>query len=64
MGCICVECEHKCSEYNANYISDKSYYEWTLKEEKCVAEQTEDFRRRGLLPIENEVEPQESEDKE
>lgn len=34
----CITCEHKCSEYRNNYVSDRSYYEWVLKEEKCMAE--------------------------
>lgn len=38
MGCICIDCEHKCPEYRSNYISDRSYYEWVLKADKCEAE--------------------------
>ncbi len=38
MDCICIICERKCPEYYSNYISDKSYYEWTLKEDKCKVE--------------------------
>ena len=33
--CICVDCPHKCSEYENNITSDKAYYEWTVKKEKC-----------------------------
>lgn len=35
MECICIDCKHQCSEYWNNGISDKSYYEWTLKQEEC-----------------------------
>jgi hypothetical protein len=38
MDCICIDCDHKCSEYYSNYICDKNYYEWTLKEDKCRSE--------------------------
>lgn len=37
-GCICVECKHQCNEYFNNGVSDKSYYEWTRKEDKCMVE--------------------------
>lgn len=39
---ICDTClkKHKCSEYQANGVSEKSHYEWIQKSEKC--EDTED----------------------
>ena len=36
--CICVDCPNKCYEYENNSTSDKAYYEWTYKEDKCKAE--------------------------
>ena len=36
--CICVKCTHKCSEYFNNVTSDKAYYEWARKEERCLVE--------------------------
>jgi len=36
--CICVGCDHQCSEYNDSLTSDKAYYEWTLKQDECRAE--------------------------
>lgn len=35
-NCICIDCNHKCSEYYNNGISDKSYYEWSIKMDKCI----------------------------
>ena len=35
--CICADCLNKCYEYENNIISDKAYFEWTLKEDKCKA---------------------------
>ena len=36
--CICVDCPNKCCEYEYSITSDKAYYEWTYKEDKCKAE--------------------------
>lgn len=36
--CICVNCPNKCYEYENNSTSDKSYYEWAYKEDKCKSE--------------------------
>lgn len=35
--CICVDCPNKCYEYENNSTSDKAYYEWAYKEDKCKA---------------------------
>lgn len=37
-NCKCVECTHQCYEYYNNSTSDKAYYEWSIKEEKCEKE--------------------------
>ena len=36
--CICVDCPHKCGEFTSSMTSDKAYYEWALKEDKCRKE--------------------------
>ena len=36
--CICIDCTHKCYEYNTNMCSDKAYYEWCIKQKKCETE--------------------------
>ena len=36
--CICVNCPKKCYEYESSFTSDKAYYEWTYKEDKCKKE--------------------------
>lgn len=43
--CICIDCPNKCYEYKNNSTSDKSYYEWTYKEDKCKAERKNDKRK-------------------
>lgn len=40
--CLCVDCPNKCYEYENNSTSDKAYYEWTYKEDKCKAETEEE----------------------
>jgi len=42
---LCTDCKNKCSEYLSNGISDKSYYEWTLRADKC--EQDDEFHARA-----------------
>lgn len=42
MECICIDCPDKCYEYYNNYVSDKAYYEWSIKLDKC-----KDFEKRG-----------------
>lgn len=42
--CICVDCPNKCCEYEYNSTSDKAYYEWTYKEDKCKAERVKNER--------------------
>ena len=37
-GCICGDCPNKCYEYENNSTSDKAYYEWAYKEDKCKTE--------------------------
>lgn len=37
----CVECCRKCYEYLNNRTSDKSYYKWTYKQDKCNQSDTE-----------------------
>ena len=39
--CICVDCPNKCYEYENSITSDKAYFEWTLKEDKCIVESEE-----------------------
>ena len=34
--CICVDCPNKCYEYHNSITCDKAYYEWCLKEDKCI----------------------------
>lgn len=41
MDCICIDCPNKCREYYNNTVSDKAYYEWAIKEEKCKTESEE-----------------------
>ena len=36
--CMCIDCPNKCSEYYNNGVSDKSYYEWSIKLDKCKTE--------------------------
>lgn len=38
--CICVDypSRYTCSEYNSNFVSDKAYYDWSLKLDKCNTE--------------------------
>jgi len=36
--CICVDCPNKCYEYENSITSDKAYFEWTHKEDKCIVE--------------------------
>ena len=38
---ICMDCPHKCSEYNDSITSDRAYYEWHIKKEKCEKEAKE-----------------------
>jgi len=33
---ICNNCKHQCGEYNCNSVCDKNYYEWKIKQEKCI----------------------------
>ena len=40
-NCICVECDHKCYEYYNNVTSDKAYYEWGYKQDKCLQAESE-----------------------
>ncbi len=47
--CICVDCPNKCYEYENNYTSDKAYYEWTHKEDKCKIESEEINMSRGII---------------
>lgn len=45
---LCDRCatKHTCSEYQANGISDKSYYDWIRKENKC-SENLDEFHARA-----------------
>jgi len=38
--CICIDCPSRygCSEYNGNFVSDKAYYDWCYKQDKCIKE--------------------------
>lgn len=38
--CICVDCpsRYRCSEYLGNFVSDKAYYDWCYKQDKCRKE--------------------------
>lgn len=38
MECKCIDCPNKCHEYNNNYVSDRAYYEWSIKLDKCRTE--------------------------
>ena len=38
----CIDCDHKCYEYLNNGTSDKAYYEWAYKEDKCEKAESED----------------------
>lgn len=40
--CIYIDCPHKCYEYDERILSDKTYYEWTRKEEKCEKSKEEE----------------------
>ena len=40
--CNCIECDHKCYEYYNNSTSDKAYYEWTYKQDKCSQAESEE----------------------
>lgn len=31
------DCPNKCSEYYNNGVSDRAYYEWSIKLDKCKA---------------------------
>ena len=55
--CICVDCPNKCYEYENSITSDKAYYEWTHKEDKCVAESEKWVNSADdLIPILDEAE--------
>lgn len=41
MYCNCTECNHKCYEYYNNSTSDKAYYEWSYKQDKCLQKESE-----------------------
>lgn len=41
MECKCVDCPNKCYEYYNNGVSDRAYYEWSIKLDKCKAESEE-----------------------
>lgn len=43
----CIDCERKCYEYLNNSTSDKAYYEWTLKQDKCDAEDDQTLQHKG-----------------
>ena len=32
MECKCIDCPNKCHEYYNNGVSDRAYYEWSIKE--------------------------------
>ena len=32
----CVDCKYKCEEYKNSIVSDKAYYEWGLKLDRCI----------------------------
>ena len=61
--CICVDCPNKCYEYEERIISDKGYWEWSHKEDKCVAE-SENWVNLAddLIPILNESESEDRND--
>ena len=40
--CKCIDCPNKCYEYRNNITSDKAYYEWSIKEEKCEKAKSEE----------------------
>ncbi|WP_181022540.1 hypothetical protein [Lachnospira multipara] len=48
MECKCIDCPNKCHEYNNNYVSDKSYYEWSIKLDKCKKENKVTYARTGV----------------
>lgn len=41
MDCICIDCPNKCYEYLDNGVSDRAYYEWCIKLDKCRVESEE-----------------------
>lgn len=49
----CVECDHKCQEYLNNIVSDKAYFEWSLKLDKCKQDraESEEYEYRKKMSI-------------
>lgn len=43
INCNCVDCNNKCYEYYNNSTSNMAYYEWTLKQDKCLQRKLEKY---------------------
>lgn len=39
--CICIDCPNKCYEYENSIISNKAYYEWAYKQDKCEKKESD-----------------------
>ena len=46
MECKCIDCPNKCYEYYNNGVSDRAYYEWSIKLDKCKKESEENGNDR------------------
>jgi len=42
MECKSIDCPNKCYEYYNNCVSERAYYEWSVKLDKCKAESEEE----------------------